>query len=365
VRPETYYYHPDHLGSTSWVTDQNARVHERVEYFPYGEVWRETRSDVGASPVKGQRFLFTGKELDEETGLVYFGARYYDPVRVRWASTDPALGGYFYGNGGLGGIQNPRNLAVYSYAHGSPAYLVDPDGESATVVGALVGGSISAGIALWRGEDPRHVAGAFVHGAIVGAAVGSIIDTGGASLGVMAAAGALGNASGGIVGRAIAGDQQTAGKILFDAAVGAGAVYAGAAVGKAASAVARGVRAGGAVRYGPMNQGPLPEAIANTFRSGSYTGTTLGKVTTLYRVHGGRASPLGGFWTRTPPAGSLQSRIDLALRPEWGNTATQVTRINVPAGTTIYEGAAAAQGGFVGGGNQVFIPRVDPSWVVP
>ncbi|HSN11179.1 MAG TPA: hypothetical protein VLS51_03585 [Propionibacteriaceae bacterium] len=43
VRPETYYYHPDHLGSTSWVTDQNGRVHEHVEYFPYGEaesLWR-------------------------------------------------------------------------------------------------------------------------------------------------------------------------------------------------------------------------------------------------------------------------------------------------------------------------------------
>lgn len=51
--------------------------------------------------------------------------------------------------------------------------------------------------------------------------------------------------------------------------------------------------------------------------------------------------------------------------PEWGNTATQVTRISVPTGTTIYEGAAAAQGELVGGGSQVFIPRVDPSWVLP
>lgn len=99
--------------------------------------------------------------------------------------------------------------------------------------------------------------------------------------------------------------------------------------------------------------------------SGSYTASTLSEATTLYRVHGGSAKPLGGFWTRTPPAGPLQSRIDLALRPEWGNTATQGTRIRVPAGTTIYEGAAAAQGGLVGGGSQVFIPRTDPSWVLP
>jgi RHS repeat-associated protein len=91
VRPETYYYHPDHLGSTSWVTDQHGKVHEHVEYFPYGEIWREPKSDRDGAGVKGQRFLFSGKELDEETGLYYFGARYYDPVRVRWASVDPAL----------------------------------------------------------------------------------------------------------------------------------------------------------------------------------------------------------------------------------------------------------------------------------
>jgi hypothetical protein len=114
-----------------------------------------------------------------------------------------------------------------------------------------------------------------------------------------------------------------------------------------------------------MNPGPLPAAVANTFRGGSYTANSLGEATTLYRVHGGTAGQLGGYWTRTAPSGPLQSQINLALRPEWGNTATQVTRISVPAGTTIYEGAAAAQGGLVSGGSQVFIPRVDPSWVLP
>ena len=59
VKPETYYYHPDHLGSTSWVTDQNGRVHEHVEYYPYGEVWRDPASDRDGAPVTGQRFLFT------------------------------------------------------------------------------------------------------------------------------------------------------------------------------------------------------------------------------------------------------------------------------------------------------------------
>lgn len=52
-------------------------------------------------------------------------------------------------------------------------------------------------------------------------------------------------------------------------------------------------------------------------------------------------------------------------KSEWGNTAENVVKINVPAGTTIFEGFAESQGGFLlGGGSQVVIPNVDPSWVV-
>lgn len=50
-------------------------------------------------------------------------------------------------------------------------------------------------------------------------------------------------------------------------------------------------RVGATVRHGPLNPGPLPEAVANTFRSGSYTANTLGEATTLYRVHGGSELP--------------------------------------------------------------------------
>jgi len=123
--------------------------------------------------------------------------------------------------------------------------------------------------------------------------------------------------------------------------------------------------AAAAIRYGPINPGPLPAAIASTFRSGSYAATTLSEATTFYRAYGGTAGQVGQFWTRTAPAGPLQSTIDLALNPQWGNTAAQVVRIQVPAGTRIFEGAAAAQGGLVGGGSQIFIPRVNPAWILP
>ena len=129
--------------------------------------------------------------------------------------------------------------------------------------------------------------------------------------------------------------------------------------------VAESLAARGATHWNPLNgPGPLGEKLAATFRGASYTELVTSEPTTLYRVYGGKADELGPYWTRTPPAGPLQSQIDSALLPQWGNTAQNVTRIQVPPGTTIYEGVAAAQGGLVGGGNQVFIPHVDAKWII-
>lgn len=58
----------DHLGSAQFVTDWKGRQYEHIEYTPYGELWIE---EVAAGLDK-LPFRFTGKELDEETGLYYF-----------------------------------------------------------------------------------------------------------------------------------------------------------------------------------------------------------------------------------------------------------------------------------------------------
>jgi RHS repeat-associated protein len=119
------------------------------------------------------------------------------------------------------------------------------------------------------------------------------------------------------------------------------------------------------IRWGPATgAGPLGEKIAATFRGGSYTQNVTSETTTLYRAYGGTAGEVGGYWTRTAPTGPLQARIDSALAPQWGNTAQSVSTIRVPPGTTIFEGFAAPQGNLIGGGSQVFIPNVNPSWLV-
>jgi len=126
--------------------------------------------------------------------------------------------------------------------------------------------------------------------------------------------------------------------------------------------------AGNVKVFSPANPGPLPADVANTFRGGTYRQVTLTQDTVFYRVHGGSAGKVGRFMTRTPQRGGFQSQIDLALDPGWGNTAQNVTRVVVPKGTVIFEGAAAGQtihggaGRLIGGGNQVYIPEVNPSW---
>jgi RHS repeat-associated protein len=93
-RTKVYYYHGDHLGSAQVVTDWKGEVYEHIEYTPYGELWVEQANVTGKTP-----FRFTGKELDRETGLYYYGARYLNPQTSIWLSADPAMGEYIPGPG--------------------------------------------------------------------------------------------------------------------------------------------------------------------------------------------------------------------------------------------------------------------------
>ena len=142
-REKRYYYHSDHLGSAQFVTDWRGKQYEHIEYTPYGELWIE---EVAAGLDK-LPFRFTGKEMDEETGLYYYGARYLDPKYSRWLSGDPALGDYIPNAPiddeakkhnenlpGMGGVYNIVNLHLYHYAGNNPVKYTDPDGRDIDTV---------------------------------------------------------------------------------------------------------------------------------------------------------------------------------------------------------------------------------------
>jgi RHS repeat-associated protein len=107
-----YFYHPDHLGSSTFLTDANGNAYQFFLNLPFGETMAEQRgSQYYQTPYK-----FNGKELDEETGLYYYGARYYDPKASIWLSTDPKAEKYPHVN-------------PYAYTFQNPINYLDPDGK--------------------------------------------------------------------------------------------------------------------------------------------------------------------------------------------------------------------------------------------
>ena len=115
-----YFYHPDHLGSSSvstplnnhWITDGSGNAIQHLHYLPFGEDWVDQRNASWSAP-----YTFSGKEKDVETGYSYFGARYYDSGLSIWLSVDPMSDKY-------------PNLTPYAYCANNPVILVDPDGRT-------------------------------------------------------------------------------------------------------------------------------------------------------------------------------------------------------------------------------------------
>ena len=110
-RNEIYYTHGDQLGSANWITDADGKPIQYIHYAPYGELIANQQT-IGYD----ERYKFTGKERDWETGYDYFGARFYDYRKGFWNSVDPLADKY------------PGNTP-YLYCNGNPIMLVDPDGK--------------------------------------------------------------------------------------------------------------------------------------------------------------------------------------------------------------------------------------------
>lgn len=154
----TEFVTADHLGSTRLVTGAGGAVMERHDYAPFGEeilpqgcelpagaAGRSARCDIaGYGAAGGVPLQFTGKERDGNTGLDYFGAKYFSAAQGRFTSPDEFVGGPYEVGGSrpsqpgplpYADITNSQSLNKYAYALNNPLRYVDPDGHEVVLSG--------------------------------------------------------------------------------------------------------------------------------------------------------------------------------------------------------------------------------------
>lgn len=229
--PGTLYFHHNQIDSVVMATKPDGTEAAYLWYRPFGEIDQEQSGGPNTFRQK-----FTAKETDENSNLIYFGARYYSPQLGRFLEPDPA-----------GQFNSP-----YVYANNDPQTLVDPDGQFVfllvmaigAIAGAYFGGQAanhSYNPIAWNWRKGKTYAAVFA-GAALGAA-GGALGAEAAEAGV--AAGMIGNIAGGaaenVAFGAIGGDhgQQLGIDALTGAATGLLAEGAGAALGAAGSRLAR------------------------------------------------------------------------------------------------------------------------------
>jgi len=114
------YYHPDHLGSTSLITNSTGQIIEETFYLPFGDVLEGGDES---------RYGYNSKEKDG-TGLNYYGARYYKSTQGQFVQADSIIMN----------IYEPQTLNHYTYVLNNPYKYIDPNGLWAVITGAGGGG---------------------------------------------------------------------------------------------------------------------------------------------------------------------------------------------------------------------------------
>jgi RHS repeat-associated protein len=266
----TYYYHTDHLGSSNVMTGDSGTSQGNYYYYPYGG----TRTSSGLSI----RHKFTGQELDDETGLYNYGARYYDPALGRFVSPDSIVQDY----------SDPQTLNRYSYCRNNPIILTDPSGHLFLIDDIIIAAAtyVAANAAV------------IAEGAAIGAAVGgttAAITGGNIGTGMLTGAisGAVFFGAGEIISGINGASQLSALENFYTAStpISQGVSTAGAAgIHAAAGAISGGINS--AISGGNAGLGALNGAISGGM--GEYVGGGLPGQSLVGGFAGGITSEMAG-----------------------------------------------------------------------
>jgi len=120
-----FYYHTDHLGSTNLVTDSAGEIVTENYNYPFGSLRHKYEPNGSFDPY----YQYTGKERDAESGLHYFGARYYDSMLARFVTVDPHFG---ENHAAMPSSHPwPQQGNLYAMALNNPVEMIDPSGLAA------------------------------------------------------------------------------------------------------------------------------------------------------------------------------------------------------------------------------------------
>jgi RHS repeat-associated protein len=339
----------DQLGTPRMAIDESGSLSNmtRHDYLPFGEelvagVNGRSASDGYAGD--GIRQQFTTKERDNETGLDFFGTRYYGNAHGRFTSADPLPSSAT--------PNNPESFNRYSYASNNPLKFVDPNGMDDCEIGKTCSYTTldwaTSGVHPEQGEIQEYVtveSGRSTLSTDSSSMAQSITMK---MLGIPESAGEGGGAPmGGGGGEDFPSFAPPEG-VPFEAEIG----------------FAEGWMASDLLSI----EKPLPANWGSTFPLDQFPNFEEGPVATvmqegetLYGVRGPTSSDV--WWSRSMPNPATW-REDFAVPKEWGNSATMLERLTVPQGQRLigYEGTAAPQGLHAGGGNQIYVPNVPYGW---
>ncbi len=320
--------HSDHLGSSTIITESSGGVVESTEYNPFGT----TRTHSGATLTN---YKYTDQELDPETGLYNYGARYYDPMIGRFISPDPIVQAPF----------NPQSLNRYSYCINNPLKYVDPSGYGwFSWVGDLFSSIGDIFTDIWQSDTFRTCAiiGASVFvgwytGGLTSAWLEGIVTKSAAAWGGAVAGGAAGGATAGGMSAAFNGGN-----------IGQG-MLTGAAYGAATGAVAH---------FLPTNFTPFGDSkiasIGNRLFNSAISGGAFGAGYGVISGNNIGKSALNGamLWAAGEAA-------NMAIGYAVGFVGSGFRKPTFQGGDFIYEGNTM---GAITFGNVVFGPEGFPSY---